>query len=71
MERYLTLLGIHDFVQQVARYDSLKNRQDCQFSQAPWGACEVEALSLIEEFKNRTFYVRIVIDWVNVEVIDK
>ena len=35
MERYLTLLGIHDFVQQVARYDSLKNRQDCQFSQAP------------------------------------
>nr|DAT31084.1 MAG TPA: hypothetical protein [Inoviridae sp.] len=23
-ERYLTLSGIHDFVQQVARYDSLK-----------------------------------------------
>ena len=25
-KRYLTLLGIHDFVQQVERYDSLKNR---------------------------------------------
>ena len=29
-ERYLTLSGIHDFVQQVARYDSLsaKTRSD-------------------------------------------
>ena len=24
MERYLTLSGIHDFVQQVARYDSMR-----------------------------------------------
>jgi len=26
MERYLTLSGIHDFVQQVARYDSKQSK---------------------------------------------